>query len=155
MFRYIWAMVCALTLMSGHMALAQGTAKGNRLLLAQRAERGGSGEAAWQLLKQPMSLPDLPMYTGRSKFKDGLMYPNKPGGPAITLRYLAVEEPAVVLDWYDQALKNYQWKIDKHPLSSSSISAKRGSNGVVVRVTESKQGKFKSFLQISYKLNSK
>ena len=85
---------------------------GKRRYLAQRAESGGTGEGAWQLLKQPMDLPDLPRYTGAgTQFVEGLMYPNKPGGAAITMIYHAKEVPDVVRDWYGDALASYQWKV--------------------------------------------
>lgn len=123
--------------------------------LAQRAESGGTGTGAWQLIRQPMALPDLPSYTGQAKFVDGLMYPNKPGGAAITLHFLTREEPDTVLEWYSSALSSYQWKMGKSSGKDRSVQGTKGKNGVVVRVSPANQKGFHANLRISYKLSSR
>lgn len=128
---------------------------GRRLLIAQRAESGGTGEGAWRLLHQPMDLPDLPKYTGQAQFVQGLMYPNKAGGAAITMSYRAKETPDVVLGWYSDALANYHWKIAPSK-STTMIKAVNGKNGITVNVGPGKAiGGYKTAINISFKLANK
>ncbi|MBZ0187147.1 MAG: hypothetical protein K8F91_12945 [Candidatus Obscuribacterales bacterium] len=122
------------------------------ILIAQRAERGGVGAGAWQILRKPMELPDLPAYTGQSQFISGLMYPNKPGGAAISMRYMAKEDAGTVSQWYADTLKANSWKTAK-ATNDSSIRAQKGGNGVTIRVTPAKKSGFKSEMKISYKLS--
>jgi len=124
-------------------------------LLAQRAESGGTGEGAWQLLKQPMDLPDVPRYSGAgAQFIEGLMYPNKPGGAAISLTYRVKEAPDAVLGWYQDALANYQWKMGQSK-DPNMLKGSHGRNGVTVTVTPTKQKGFRTDLRISYKISNK
>ncbi|MBX9692168.1 MAG: hypothetical protein K2Z81_07280 [Cyanobacteria bacterium] len=125
----------------------------NANYLSSAVERGGVGTGAWQLLRQPMNLPNLPAYSGKAQFVKGLMYPNKPGGPAINLQYNVSEDPGTVISWYSDALDSYQWHSKKNQ-NQTLIRATRGDNGVVVRVTPSNKKGFRSELQISYKLSS-
>jgi hypothetical protein len=128
-----------------------------RWLLAQRAESGGTGEASWRLLKAPMDLPDVPRYTGAgTEFSEGLLYPNKPGGAAVSMTYRAKEAPDVVLSWYEDALKNYQWKTKtKGTGANAVISGMHGNNGITVTVSPTKARGFRTDLRISYKLARK
>jgi len=119
------------------------------ILIAQRADHGGVGDGAWQLLKKPMDLPDLPKYGGQTQFVGGLMYPNKAGGPAITMRYLSKDAADVVSQWYEDSLKANSWTTSS---VKDSIKGQKGHNGVVVRVSSTKQKGFKSEIKISYKL---
>ncbi|MCA9800900.1 MAG: hypothetical protein KC777_02885 [Cyanobacteria bacterium HKST-UBA02] len=120
------------------------------ILIAQRrADHGGVGDGAWQLLKKPMDLPDLPKYGGQTQFVGGLMYPNKPGGPAITMRYLTTDAPAVVSQWYEDSLKANTWSTTS---IKDTIKGQKGHNGVMVRVSPSTQKGYKSEIKISYKL---
>ncbi|HMO23315.1 MAG TPA: hypothetical protein PKD05_14435 [Candidatus Melainabacteria bacterium] len=130
---------------SGHASEKRG------ILIAQRAERGGTGTAAWQLVKQPMELPDLPQYSGKATFTHGLMYPNKPGGPAINLMFKVKDHPDAVMQWYRDTLKANSWKVipDKN---QNAVRATKGKNGVVVNVGASKAPGYFTELKISYKL---
>ncbi len=134
-------------------AVAQHRANSSSQFLAQAVDRGGVGTGAWELLRQPMNLPNLPMYTGKAHFIKGLMYPNKPGGAAIELHYVVTEDPQSVMSWYSGALDSYQWK-SKKAHNECLIRATRGDNGVVVKVTPTRKKGYRSELQISYKLNS-
>ncbi len=142
-------------------AIAQEQARAAQLrqrwLLAQRAESGGSGEAAWRLLKQPMDLPDLPRYSGTGTlFTEGLLYPNKPGGAAVTMTYRAKEAPDVVLGWYEDALKSYQWKVKTTGSGAlATVTGQHGSNNVTVNVSPCKDKAYRTDLRISFKLSHK
>lgn len=135
---------------------AQATAR-RRWMLAQRAESGGTGEATWRLLKQPMDLPDVPRYTGAgTEFAEGLMYPNKPGGAAVSMTYRIKETPDVVIHWYEDALKNYQWKTKTSGNGAHSIvTGQHGGNNITVTVTPAKSRGFRTECRISYKLSNK
>lgn len=126
-------------------------------MLAQRAESGGTGEATWRLLKQPMDLPDVPRYTGAgTEFAEGLMYPNKPGGAAVSMTYRIKETPDVVIHWYEDALKNYQWKTKTSGNGAHSIvTGQHGGNNITVTVTPAKSRGFRTECRISYKLSNK
>ena len=131
--------------------LLSGLLTHNPSAFAQRAESGGTGTAAWKLAKKPMNLPDLPSYSGKATFTNGLMYPNKPGGPAINLMYKAKEPPEQVMSWYQDTLKGNSWSVvpTKNP---NSLRANKGKNGVVVNVSPSKTPGYSTELKISYKL---
>lgn len=135
---------------------AQAAAR-RRWMLAQRAESGGTGEATWRLLKQPMDLPDVPRYTGAgTEFAEGLMYPNKPGGAAVSMTYRIKETPDVVIHWYEDALKNYQWKTKTSGNGAHSIvTGQHGGNNITVTVTPAKSRGFRTECRISYKLSNK
>ncbi|MBX9666820.1 MAG: hypothetical protein K2X93_04340 [Candidatus Obscuribacterales bacterium] len=130
----------------------------NQRYIAQRAESGGTGEGAWQILRRPMDLPDLPKYTGQQpEFVEGLIYPNKTGGAAISMNYRAKETPEVVLQWYVDALKNFQWKLDPMPRDEhTAVRATHGKNGISVNVSPANKTKgFRTDIRISFKLSSK
>lgn len=139
---------------TGMMTPAQMAARKRALLLAQHADSGGTGEAAWQLMKRPMDLPDLPKYTGQAEFVEGLMYPNKPGGPAIVMKFRAKEEPDSVLSWYSDSLKQFTWKLEGSHSGKNitSIKAQHGKNGCSILVLPAKDKIWKTDLRISYKL---
>lgn len=130
--------------------------KRKKWLLAQRAESGGTGEGAWQLIHRPMDLPNLPPYTGTgATFVEGLMYPNKPGGAAISLTYRAKETPDVVMAWYEEALTNYHWKMGKTKADNGAVTAVNGDNGVSILTQPSKAKGYKSDIKITFKLAHK
>ncbi|MDZ4832463.1 MAG: hypothetical protein SGJ27_01555 [Candidatus Melainabacteria bacterium] len=130
-------------------------AKRQKWLLAQRSESGGTGEGAWQLLHRPPDLPNLPSYTGTgAQFAEGLMYPNKPGGAAISVTYRAKESPDTVRGWYEDALANYHWKVQKSN-DHNLLMASNGPNNVTVKVTPSKGKVYKTDLKITFKLAHK
>jgi hypothetical protein len=131
-------------------------AKRKKWLLAQRSEAGGTGEGAWQLIHRPMDLPNLPQYTGTgATFVEGLMYPNKPGGAAISLTYQAKEAPDVVMSWYEEALVNYHWKVSKAKSEKGAVMAVNGDNGVTINVKPAKSKVYRTDLKITFKLAHK
>lgn len=135
---------------------AELVARKKKWLLAQRTESGGTGEGAWRLIKKPMDLPNLPQYTGAgATFVEGLMYPNKPGGAAISLTYRAKEAPDVVMSWYEEALANYHWKIQKIKAENANLTAFNGDNGVTVAVRPAKLKAFRTDIKITFKLARK
>ncbi len=144
------AFLLALSLGAGQQA-AQ--AQPGRYLIAQAAERGGQGEGAWQLLREPMELPGLPAPTG-FQYKSGLMYPNKKGGPSIGMRYVTQQDPSTAASRYREALRDSQWNV--RPAVSGSkglvISASKGKNSCQITVSGSNDPAFPTMIYISYQM---
>lgn len=84
-------------------------------------------------LKQKVSCPNLPEYTGKSKFINGLVYRNwhdakSKQGPAYVMCFNAKETPEQVHDWWLNSMRQYRWNIT---YSSSDVVRgvdKDGSN---------------------------
>ncbi len=86
-----------------------------------------------ETLKQKVSCPNLPEYTGKSKFINGLVYknwhdPKSKQGPAYVMCFNAKETPEQVHDWWLNSMRQYRWNIT---YSSSDVVRgvdKDGSN---------------------------
>jgi hypothetical protein len=139
-------------LTAGARADDAGASPSSRLLLAQASDRGGTGEGAWQVLREPVQLPDFPAYSGKATFNGGLMYPNKRGGPAIGLRYSAREDPESILGWYEDALKSYKWAVNRQRgVVPGSVTATKGGSSCVVQAAPSRKPGFGTELYINFK----
>lgn len=123
--------------------------------MAQHADSGGEGQGFWQLLKQPISIPDVPQYSGQAQFVSGLMYPNKPGGPTVSMQYRAREAPDTVIAWYEEALKAYKWIGRKPPAASRgrTYEASKGASSITVTVNDSTVRGFLSDIKLSCKVS--
>lgn len=121
---------------------------------AQHAESGGKGEGFWQLLKTPFSVPDVPNYTGQTTFVGGLMYPNKKGGPTVSMHYRVRETPDQVIEWYEEALKAYRWVGRKAPVTNKgrSYEASKGNSSVTISASECSVPGFRTDLRMSCKI---
>lgn len=125
-------------------------------VMAQHADSGGQGQAFWQLLKTPISLPDIPQYSGQAQFVSGLMYPNKPGGPTVSLQYRAREAPDTVITWYEEALKAYKWVGRRAPQNSTGgrvYEASKGKSSITVTAADSRVRGFLTEFKISCKVS--
>lgn len=72
-------------------------------------------------LKDKVDLPDLPAYTGKSKFISGSVEQGSKGGPRYQMVFETEEPQNQVIDWYENVFRMYKWTdIQK---SHSSISA--------------------------------
>ncbi len=104
-----------------------------------------------QSLKEVPELPQLPTYSGKSKLISGTVQNNDDGWVVYSFYLLTQEEPTQVMQWYQSALKNYQWK---------TLSANRGNitadqkNGNLCSITigPSAEPGFKSTLQMVYSI---
>lgn len=121
---------------------------------AQHAESGGKGEGFWQLLKAPISVPDVPNYTGQTLFVAGLMYPNKKGGPTVSMHYRVRETPEQVIEWYEEALKAYKWVGRKAPVTNKgrSFEASKGNSSVTISASDCKAQGYRTDLRMSCKI---
>ncbi|CAN5195836.1 hypothetical protein BH11CYA1_BH11CYA1_27530 [soil metagenome] len=70
--------------------------------------------AAPDKLRDKVSLPNLPEYTGKSKYLHGLVYtPNgkEKQGPTYVMCFNAKETVPQVRDWWLASLRQYRWNI--------------------------------------------
>ncbi|MCW5823034.1 MAG: hypothetical protein KIT34_09545 [Cyanobacteria bacterium TGS_CYA1] len=121
---------------------------------AQHADSGGKGEGFWQLLKAPMNVPEVPNYTGQTTFVGGLMYPNKKGGPTVSMHYRVRETPDQVIEWYEEALKAYKWVGRKAPVTNKgrSYEAFKGNSSVTISASDCAVKGFRTDLRMSCKI---
>jgi len=122
--------------------------------IAQHSESGGQGEGFWQLLKAPISIPEVPSYTGQTTFVGGLMYPNKKGGPTVSMHYRVRETPDQVIEWYEEALKAYKWVGRKSPVTNKgrSYEASKGNSSVTISTSDCTMPGFRTDLRMSCKI---
>ena len=66
------------------------------------------------VLKEKVSLPDLPEYTGKCKFLHGLSYTkftDSKQGPAYVMFFSARESELQLRDWWLSSLRTYKWNV--------------------------------------------
>lgn len=107
-------------------------------------------EYKYEKLTAPVQFPNVPPYTGRTKFVSGLKYPNDKGGPRIGMTFLVQEDQAQVLDWYRQSLKIYQWKVIEMPAQPNLITAASRDGTLSVRVGPTHTPGYRSEVIISH-----
>jgi hypothetical protein len=65
-------------------------------------------------LKEKVSLPNVPEYTGKAKYLHGLIYPakgNEKQGPTYVMCFNAKETMPQVHDWWLTSMRQYSWNI--------------------------------------------
>ncbi|MBI1268799.1 hypothetical protein GC174_00045 [bacterium] len=70
-------------------------------------------------LDRPVSLPNLPDYTGKQYFVTGLSYPNAKDGPGYIQTFNVENTEDQVKSWWKSALSSGNWKItftDQHSM---------------------------------------
>ncbi len=108
-------------------------------------------EYAYEELSQPVDLPGVPTFTGRSKFLSGLRYPNDRSGYRIGLTYAATEDEGQVIEWYKTALTAYSWKLlDFHP-DAKTITAVKEGNTFTVRLSPNRVPGYRTVMVLSFK----
>jgi hypothetical protein len=109
-------------------------------------------EYATQKLLQPVEIPNLPAYSGRAKFIEGLRYPNDTSGQRLGMTYAVPEDADQVLDWYRTALKNYSWNVLNFSPGAKSITAVKDGNTFTLQINEgAKQPGYRTVMVLSYK----
>lgn len=111
-------------------------------------EREYAAEYQFRVLKEPVSLPNLPAYTGQAKFLSGLSYPNVKDGATIGLRFAVREDPSAVLGWYKEAFRGYQWA---YVPSDTGLTASKDGNSCTITVSKPSLVGYKADLEIGYK----
>lgn len=77
-------------------------------------------------LRDKVDLPDLPSYTGKSKFVSGSVEQSAKGGPRYSMVFEAEEPQSQVIEWYDNVFRMYKWKDIQKSTSSVSAAHKEG-----------------------------
>lgn len=80
-------------------------------------------EFSHTVLQSAVSLPNLPNYTGQSKFLAGTIAQHARGGTYYIEKFSVREAAGAVMAWYDVALKMNKWNVDSGSQSSLSLSA--------------------------------
>ena len=104
----------------------------------------------YHTMTTPVDFPDLPAYSGRSKFVMGYLSPSANGISACHMQFLAEEDPQTVISFYKSALTGNKWKINYD--SPTSICARHAKGHMCnINVSESHIPKTKSRYVIDYR----
>jgi hypothetical protein len=90
--------------------------------------------AAPDRLKDKVSLPNVPEYTGKAKYLHGLVYShinNQKQGPAYVMCFNAKESIPQVRDWWLASLRQYRWNITYTSKDVVQGSDKDGSTCII------------------------
>jgi hypothetical protein len=86
------------------------------------------------VMKEPMYLPGLPLYTGKTKFLSGISFPKVKGGATVNMRFSTTDDADTVLNWYRGILSQKPWQMDRGGSVGRSLAA-RDSKGHIGAVT--------------------
>ncbi len=106
---------------------------------------------ASQVLKEQPELPQLPTYSGKSKFVSGHVDTNDQGWVTYSISSLVIEDPDQVRNWYQNAFNMYQWKTLNAGESTITADQKNGNMCAIV-VNPSDETGYHTSLQISYSI---
>ncbi len=85
-------------------------------------------------LKEKVTVPELPEYTGKSKYLHGLVYPSNPDnkkGPTYVMVFNTKETESQVHDWWLNSLRQYKWNITYTSADVVQGTNKDGSSCIV------------------------
>jgi hypothetical protein len=102
-----------------------------------------------QFLKEAPDLPQLPAYSGKSKFLQGCLQPTERGWTNYQMSYLAKEAPLEVKDWYQNVFNSYQWKTIHAGQQSLSANHKDGHVCTVI-VNNATEAGYRTQLRVYY-----
>ena len=108
---------------------------------------GGSSER----LKEAPELPQLPVYSGKSKFVQGTVQKNEEGWLVYRIDCLTKEPPKEVLGWYRNAFNMYQWSTF-HAGGTTITAGQKNGNMCSIIVSTSAEPGYPSKLAISYSI---
>lgn len=108
-------------------------------------------EYACETLTQPVDIPSVPTFTGKTKFITGLRYPNDRSGYRIGLTFAAVEEETQVMEWYRNALTSYGWKLLDITPDGKSLTAVKDGSTFTLRISPNKQPGYRTVVVLSFK----
>lgn len=106
------------------------------------------------LLRKPVELPNLPMYTGKCHFLGGQSELRAKGGPRYRMCFQSEDSQSDILSWYANTFVLYRWKIEQRT-SSTIASYYRNGDYCVVQTSKTtvKSGKDKCTLTIQFAVN--
>jgi hypothetical protein len=102
-------------------------------------------------LKEAPELPQLPAYSGKSKFLRGWLHSTEGGLTNYQLNYLTKEPPSAVKDWYQGTFNSCQWKTIHAGRQSLNANNKDGYTCTIM-VNDSKVPGYLAQLRIYYSL---
>lgn len=102
-----------------------------------------------QPLKEAPELPQLPAYSGKSKFFQGYVQPTERGWVTYQLSYYVKEAPRDVRDWYQNAFNSYQWTTMRAGAQSLSANHKDG-HICTVTINTTKEPGYQTQLALFY-----
>lgn len=79
-----------------------------------------------QNMQQPVSLPDLPQFTGKQEFSTGLIYNNAKGGPGYYMTFNTENPKEEIRSWWLNALRMHQWKVEFSDEAHIKAHTKKG-----------------------------
>jgi hypothetical protein len=141
------AAAMAVSLLSTAAALAKQPINGQRPYRPATADQ----EFKTEKLSAPVTLPGVPLYTGRFTFLSGLRYPNDSTGQRIGMTFGCTEAPDAVMDWYRGSLKMYNWTVLPATSDPNLVAAHQGGNTLTIRANRSNSPIYRSEIVISYK----
>jgi|GEM_PF-1394573 hypothetical protein len=77
-------------------------------------------------MDRPVSLPDIPQFTGKQEFSTGLIYNNAKGGPGYYMTYNTENPQEEVRSWWLNALRMHQWKVEFSDEAHIKAHTKKG-----------------------------
>jgi len=83
-------------------------------------------------MDREVALPNLPGYTGKQVFVNGLSYPNAKLGPGYYMMFNTEHTKDQVKDWWTNALKMDPWKISYTDKNTIKAHAKDGSKCSII-----------------------
>jgi hypothetical protein len=78
-------------------------------------------------MKDKISLPDVPEYTGLHKFVNGFIYHVPKQGPSYVMTFNVKEDRQTVIEWWKNTLKTYRWNILSSDRDAVIASNKEGN----------------------------
>ena len=106
------------------------------------------------ILRKPVELPNLPMYTGKCHFLGGQSELHAKGGPRYRMCFQSEDSQSDILSWYANTFVLYRWKIEQRTSSTIASYYKNGDYCVVQTSKATiKSGKDKCTLTIQFAVN--
>ena len=92
-------------------SIAPAWSEGTSQNLSAKNLGASNSKRATEKLDSMPDFPNLPQYTGQTKFVDGSVQPAGDGVTVYQINVLAKEDLLQILDWYKQVLSGCKWQI--------------------------------------------
>jgi len=119
----IIASLAALVSMANTQALAQYNQQKNQSIASPP-----------ESLKEKVSLPDIPDYTGQPKFISGFTYHVPKQGPSYVMTFNVKEDRNTVFEWWKNTLQMYKWNM-LHSGNGAMTATNKDGNMVTIQIS--------------------
>ncbi len=102
-----------------------------------------------EMLKSPVSLPDLPVFSGETKFIGGQRISTMTGRAVYHMMFFAQDDPQAVLKFYKNALVMNRWNLSSEDANSISAEHNNGHK-CTITVSEADSSDGRTMLGINY-----